>query len=302
MKKILLSTAMLAAMTAMAYADLPSGSGSIGGAVKTSVGTSFSNVGTSSEGQVGMNGMGGGAVVVSNSGLQLTLSPSASGVSTADIYAGAGTDGEIAVANDRSVDVSGSMIGKGMVQGEGSTATTFTASLLTSADATNNLALTLPNDTEESTLDQSYQVSGLATLTGEVGSSAGFTLMGDENDFIGQTGTVVAGGFEAVTGFYQGSDFYDYMGYDPQYYSAPDYGSYSDLTIFESEMDLGVENLGGGTVLLSGASSDLFSGATLATSDSSVDLSVNGVLGAILVCDLFGDSVGNDSLTGCGSN
>jgi len=298
MKKILLSTAMLAAMTAIAYAELPAGSGAIGGAVKTSVGTSFANVGTSSEGQVGMNGFGGGAVVVSNSGLQLSLTPTATGVSTAGIYAGAATDGEIAVANDRSVDVSGSMIGKGMVQGEGSTETTFTASILTSADATNNLSLMVPNDTVESTLDQSYQVGGMATLTGEVGSTAAFTLMGSENDFIGQTGTVVEGGFEAVTGFYQASDFADYM--DDDSYT-PYNGTYTELTIFESEMDLAVENLGGGTVLLSGASSDLFSGGTLATSDSSVDLSVNGVLGAILVCDLFGDAVGNDSLTGCGS-
>jgi len=293
---------MLSAMTAIAYADLPSGTGSIGGAVKTSVGTSFSGVGTSSEGQVGMNGMGAGAVVVSNSGLELALAPAAAGISDVDLYAGAQTGGDISVANTRSVDVSGSMIGKGTVMGDGSTGTTFSASILSSAEAANNLSLMLPNDTEDSSLDQAYKVSGMATLSGEVESTAGFQLTGAENSFIGETGTNVTGGFEAGAGYYQDASFYDYMGYDPEYYSAPDYGSYSDLTIYASEMDLGVENLGGGTVLLNGTSSDLFSGATLATTDSSVDLSVNGVLGAIAVCDLFGDSFGNDSLTGCGAN
>jgi len=277
MKKILLSTAMFAAMSAIAYAQ--DATASMGGTVQTSVGTSFSGVGTSSEGTVGLNGMGGGAVVISNSGFDLTLEPAAQGGSSPDLISGELTSGDIFVANSRSVDVTGSLIGKGLVVGSGKTGTTFDASLLSNAKATSTMSV--PVDAASNTLTQSYSVSGLANLSGESSSEAGFNLTGTSENFIGETGTNVGGGFDASAGYLEQASTFDYIGssIDPEF---PTFGTYSNVTVTPTTIDLAVENLGGGTVLLTGASSDLFSGATLATTDSS--LTMDGDLAVSFLC------------------
>jgi dihydropteroate synthase len=52
----------------------------------------------------------------------------------------------------------------------------------------------------------------------------------------------------------------------------PEFGTYSSIKVTPTNIALAVENLGGGTVLLTGASSDLFSGAVLGSADSAVTL------------------------------
>jgi hypothetical protein len=174
-------------------------------------------------------------------------------------------------------------MGKGTVAGGGSTGTTFNASLLSSAKATN--ALSLPYDGTDNTLDQSYAVSGMANLSGVSSSEAGFQLTGTGDNFIGETGTTVAGGFDASAGYYQESSLYDYI--DAGYSSLGD-GTSSTIHVDPTLIDLSVFNLGGGgTVLLTGASSDLFAGATLANTDSSVKLSVDGILASEAVCSFL---------------
>ena len=279
MKNLLLTTTMLTAMSVGAFAVTLPESLTIGGTVKTSSGSSFSNVGTSSEGQVGISGQGAGAVVVANSGFDISLQPLALGISTTDLETGAITGGQIDVGNERSVDVSGSMVGKGTVAGSGSTTSTFDASMLSSAKATNTVSI--PVDDLDNSLDQTYSVSGLANLAGESSSSAGFNLTGATTSFVGETGTEVGGAFDATAQYIQYASLGEYI--DPEFSisslsgldsltGSPYFGTYSSVHVDPSEIDLVVENLGGGTVLLTGASSDLFSGAVLGSSDSAVTL------------------------------
>jgi len=294
MKNLLLTTAMLAAMSAGAFAQTVPDSLTLGGTVKTSSGLSFSNVGMSSEGEIGTNGLGGGAVVISNSGLDITLNPVAFGLSTVDLETGALTGGVIDVTNTRSVDVTGSMIGKGQVAGSGTTATTFDASLLSSAKATNTLAIPVGGD--DNSLDQTYSVSGLANLSGASSSTAGFSLIGSTTDFIGETGTEVGGSFDATAGYLQVAvlDQYFDTGFALGGLFDTEFGTYSSIKVSPTDIDLAVENLGGGTVLLTGASSDLFSGAVLGSADSAVTLFgtdvdlIGGALCSVdsVLCDL----------------
>jgi len=280
MKKILLSTAMLLSVSALAQAQsLPSVAGSLGGVINTNTGTEYTNVGTQSQAELSSNGTGFSSVVVTNNGLDVLLSPYANALSTADLTdTGAETGGDITISNERSVDVSGALAGAGAVSGMGMSETTFDASLLSGAKSTNNL--TISPDSVDNSLKQSYDVQGLAQISGDSASGAAFGLSSADSHFAGTAGTNVGGGFDVSTGYYQGSYFGDFMG--GSYYS--DLGSGADIVIMPTDIDLGIMNDGHGLIELTGASSDLFSGQTLSSTTSSVKLSVDGVLGADLIC------------------
>ncbi len=289
MKQILLSTAMLACMTAGASAQTVPDSLTLDISTSTSSGGTFSGVGSSSEGLIGINGEGAGAVVVSNSGLSISTMPvdypQAVAGSNVDLEAGAMVGGLIDVTNTRSVDVSGTLMGVGQMAASGSTSTTFDASLLSNATASNDLSL--PVDDADNSLDQSYSVSGMAQLDGEAESSAAFLMAGTSADFMGQTGTNVGGSFDAQAGYFQYASLEPVISGDlSDIFDSMPTGTYYSIETQPTDIDLPVFSLGGGSISLTAATSDLFSGGVLGSAETLVTLDGTDVslVGAAL-CD-----------------
>lgn len=295
MTKLLISAAVIAATTFAANAQSVNDD-SLSGTVKNSIGAVLTATGTTSTAELGVNGFGGGSTVVANSGFNLRIAPVAVAASNG-IEAGSFTYGVIDVVNDRSVAVEGVMAGIGQVAGNGSTTTMFSGQMITSADGDNESTV---NGNE---IVSKFGVTGLASLEGEATSEAGFMLKGTSANWMGETGTVVGGGFDAEAGFLQFGNTYMYgdEGQEQLYYAMgealgfpyyegyylPSQTSFISLVTENSDIDLQIVNMAGGTTLLTGTNTDLFSGNALSGLDSSITLTGESV------CSLLGDDYDN---------
>ena len=287
MNKLLISTAIFAATAFAASAQTVSTEDSLSGTVKNSIGAVLANTGTTSKAELGVNGFGGGSTVVSNSGFNLQIAPVAVAASNG-IEAGSFTYGVIEVSNDRNVAVEGVMAGIGQVAGTGSTTTMFSGQMISSADGDNDSSVS------GDTIVSKFGVTGLASLEGEATSEAGFMLKGTSANWMGETGTEVGGGFDAQAGFLQygntamyGDDGEDILmsamfgslgGYPDNYdYFLPSPTSFISLVTENSDIDLQIVNMAGGTTLLTGENTDLFGGNALSSLDSEITLTGSSV-------------------------
>jgi hypothetical protein len=241
-------------------------------------GTTLAPSGMSSAASIGLSGFGAGGVVVSNSGLQLNLAPefdADSGFDGSDYETDqSDIDGAIVINNERSVEVSGVLSGIGTLVGTGTTTTTFDAQMIAGAGASTEETEPFEDcdgnfcvyGTEGAT--STTRMSGLARLAGESSSTAGMQMVGQTTGFIGEIGTTVGGEFTAVASF----DIEDNYFEDGEIETDGTSGINIDATT--RDIDLAVASLGGGTMLLQGANSDLFEGGTLLTLDTAFEIGV----------------------------
>lgn len=222
------------------------------------VGTTLQASGMSSSASLGVSGFGAGGVVVSNSGLDISLVPEG----YAD-FDGSFIDGGIDVTNSRSVEVSGVLTGLGQIVAVGTTTSLFDASMI--AGASNAIEGSYNfGQNNDVTDEESYEsaASGLARASGDSTSSASMLMVGQTTGFIGQLGTTVGGRYSVQAGFGSyGGEYYD--GGFPGASVAGNSGLI--ITAETDDINLAIANLGGGTMVLEGANSDLFEGATLLT-------------------------------------
>lgn len=275
MKKLLLTTSVFVSFAMGANAE------GLTFTADSSVGSTFTATGIASQASLLVEGFGTGGVVVSNSGLNISITPDADADAELFGYADGDSDGEINVENERSVAVSGVLSGMGRVIGSGETETTFDAALL--AEGAGSAEFDETDDTDIADEIGAFNLSGsgagMLRLAGVSGSSAGMQMTGNTSTFIGRIGTEVGGSFDADASFDT-----DNGGGD----EGPEFGGiYSEadselsINVTPDDIDLAISNLGGGTMLLVGANSDVFTGAAEANSEAALEIED--------LCSFFGD-------------
>lgn len=290
MRKLMSTTAL--AMTAAFGAQAQETSVSIG--TNGYVGTTLLPSGMSSSAALEVTGFGSGGVVVSNSGLNLVLNPEYDADADTDFLESPSDSnifGSIEVANVRSVEVSGVLSGLGEVRGSGTTTTEFDAQIIAGAESGNEGALGFGEDGSDGVGEASFtqEMTGLARLAGESTSTAGFRMVGQKVDFLGELGTTVGGNFLADAGFETDNDTDSEIDFgeiasgefnpgDDDFEIEADAGEddFNGINIqaVTRPIDLAIANLGGGTMLLTGSNSDLFEGGTLLTNEAAFDLMI----------------------------
>lgn len=249
------------------------------------VGTTLLPSGMSSSAQLGISGFGSGGVVVSNSGLNLVLSPEYEAEAATDFLLNpeqADIYGTIEVENGRSVEVSGVLSGVGTVAGTGTTTTTFDAQMIAGAGNSNVGVFSngeVDSEDFEYEASLSLDMTGLARLAGESTSTAGFSMVGQTAGFLGELGTTVGGNFTAMAGFETDTDLYSDLFDGPELVDfeieleAETDDDFNGINILAetAPISLAVASLGGGTMLLSGANNDVFEGGTLLTNEAAFE-------------------------------
>ncbi len=277
MFKLMSTTALVMAFAVSAQAQ----QASIGVSIGTDgfTGVTLKPSGTSSSATLGVSGFGSGGVVVSNSGLNITIEPDNDVDAATDFMywpEDNEVDGAITIENDRSVEVSGVLAGIGQVQGVGSTTTTYDAQMIAGAAAEHEGTEDFGG--EDATVTFSNDMNGLARLAGESTSEAGMLMVGQTASFLGELGTEVGGDFIATA----------YFETDNEYYAEGNNGPYIDFEIegddntgivIESnvdDIDLAIANLGGGSMLLTGSSDDVFEGDALLENGAAFSFLIDG--------------------------
>jgi len=279
MKNVLKATTVLVLVPLFASAETVNDG--MAAAVKSNVASTLTSTGVSTSASLGVAGFGSAGVVVSNSGLNIALQPQANAFSNLGLNAGAGLPNEsglfdtgtnsISATNERTVEVSGVLSGLGTVLASGTTATQFDGKILASATGAGDFLAGTENYGPIG-LEQSFQVDGSARLAGDSSTTADLALSGTSDDFIGDLGATVIGGFDAVANISGSSELFDIV---VGLGDGVDAGASLSVETSDEDLNLSIANLGGGLMTLSGANSDVFDGAVSSSIDTKVQLTTD---------------------------